>query len=256
VSYSTSYRLGEIRRRLSPSVVHWFARLGSTNTRAAEMARSGALKPPALVLTGWQIAGRGRGTNTWWSSAGSLTVTFCFPCQPDRPAHHLPLIAGVSIRRTIDAIAHIPDLKLKWPNDLLHQGRKLAGLLCERVAACELVGLGLNVNLRAASAPPLLRNKITSLTEITGRHFDHTMLVAAIGEALGKDLAAATSLETVLAEYSKYDALHGQTVRVTDTDGSLLNGIAEGLDETGRLIVRSGRTAQHVIAGHVDAVTR
>lgn len=217
------------------------------------MARTQKLQAPAIVLTGWQVAGRGRGTNTWWSSAGSVTVTFAFPIVESRPPHHLPLLAGVAIRRTIEETTGIADIKLKWPNDLLLDGRKLCGLLCERVGACDLVGMGLNVNLDIASAPPLLRPRITSLSEITHRQIDQSTILLRVSNALQHAIANPTPLETILQEYNRHNALTGRRVSVRNFDHPPMSGLCEGLDEQGRLILRSGNKLHHIVAGHVEA---
>jgi BirA family biotin operon repressor/biotin-[acetyl-CoA-carboxylase] ligase len=184
-----------------------------------------------------------------------MTVTFAFAEIP-RPAQELPLIAGVSVRRILAQVSGLSDLKLKWPNDILYSGRKVGGLLCERVNGIDLVGVGLNVNLDVAAAPPLLRNRITSLKEVTGRTFEHTALLIEIGRDLSAELVRGASLESIIAEYALHDALAGQTVHVTEPDGTSRSGVAGGLDDTGRLIIRNGRAAHHVVAGHVEASVR
>src|SRR3954453_3458694 len=78
------FDLRRLRNELKPVKLHWFPRLRSTNDHAAALRRRGELFAPAVVLTGRQIAGRGRGSNSWFSSrsrGGSLTVTFVFPVE-------------------------------------------------------------------------------------------------------------------------------------------------------------------------------
>jgi BirA family biotin operon repressor/biotin-[acetyl-CoA-carboxylase] ligase len=253
---SSRYRLAELRPALAPATIHWFARLGSTNTRAAELVRSGELTPPAVVLTGWQVSGRGRGTNTWWSSAGSMTVTFAFPANAVRLAHHLPLLVGVVVRRvatdTLAAIGTQARIQLKWPNDLVVGGRKLAGLLCERIGTTDLVGVGLNVNLDVANAPPLLQPKITSLLSLGGRTLDHTRLLARLGRELSATMASPPPFAQVLEEYRQHHALTGKHVTISDPGNGTMRGICDGLDEEGRLILRSGKHLERVVSGHVE----
>jgi len=93
-----SFHLDRLRREIKPLRLHWFPRLRSTNDHAAELRRRGELFAPAMVLTGCQLAGRGRGSNTWWSRAGVLTVTFVFPIDAHVAPHQLPLLAGLAIR--------------------------------------------------------------------------------------------------------------------------------------------------------------
>src|SRR5205085_1483838 len=111
-------------------------------------------------------AGRGREANTWWSSGGSLTVTFVLPVDPQIAPHQLPLIAGLAARNAAAELTGDEHIQLKWPNDLLYRGRKIGGLLCERVLKADLIGLGLNVNLAPGRAPKDLRYRINSLSRI------------------------------------------------------------------------------------------
>jgi BirA family biotin operon repressor/biotin-[acetyl-CoA-carboxylase] ligase len=75
-------------------------------------------------------------------------------------------------------------VRLKWPNDLLVDNRKLGGLLCERVRKADLVGLGLNVNVDPADAPPDIRDRVTSLRAIVGRPLDMTDVLVAVAAEL------------------------------------------------------------------------
>src|SRR5688572_30222561 len=157
-----AFKLATLRHDLKPFKLHWFPRLRSTNNHAAELRRRGGLFAPAVVLTGRQVAGRGRGSNAWWSAAGSVTVTFVFPVEEHLSPHQVPLLAGLAVRDAAAELVGDDRVALKWPNDVLYDGRKLAGLLCERVSKADLIGVGLNVNNHPREAPPALRRQITS----------------------------------------------------------------------------------------------
>src|SRR3954471_4200014 len=150
---SSSFQLDQLPRTIKPFRLHFFTRLRSTNDHAAALRKRGKLFAPAIVLTAHQLAGRGRGSNSWWSGPGSLTVPFVLPVHEHRLPHQIPLIAGLTVRNALAAHSGIDDIQLKWPNDLLHNGKKLAGLLCERVDRIDLIGLGLNVNLEMKQVP-------------------------------------------------------------------------------------------------------
>ncbi len=234
--------------------VYWYSRLGSTNVRAAELARARELDVPSITLTGWQVTGRGRGTNTWWSSTGSLTVTVALPSHASRPAHQLPLLVGVIVRRTIAAATGVEDVMLKWPNDLLHHDRKLGGLLCERVNGVDLIGLGLNVNLNIAAAPPLLRERITSLSNIIGKPVDQTEMLLTLIRALVTELDRPREWHDVLGEYNRHHFLTGRQISVSNFDHPQISGFCIGLDPDGRLILKSGNKLHHIISGHIEYV--
>jgi BirA family biotin operon repressor/biotin-[acetyl-CoA-carboxylase] ligase len=252
-----SFDLKRLRASLKPFRLHWFSRLRSTNDHAAELRRRGGLFAPAVVLTGHQTAGRGRGAHAWWSGPGCVTVTFVLPIGDDVQPHQLPLVAGLAVRNAAAELAGNDAVQLKWPNDLLYDGRKLAGLLCERVENADLVGLGLNVNLDAAEVPGPLRDRVTSLSMISGRPIDLTTALATVASHLHRMLArrAEQPFSAVLREYDRHHALVGRTVSVIDgTDATAVSGRCEGLDEMGRLLLRSRTQVHRIISGQVQAI--
>src|SRR5439155_13764514 len=94
----SSLDLRRLRELCKPFRVHFFPRLRSTNDHAAVLRKLGKLFAPAMVITARQIAGRGRGSNSWWSGAGCLTVTFVMPVEEHLDAHQVPLVAGLAVR--------------------------------------------------------------------------------------------------------------------------------------------------------------
>lgn len=250
---STGFDLLKLRAGLKPFRLYWFPRLRSTSDHAARMRAEGRLFAPSVVLTGHQLAGRGRGTNSWWSGAGGLTVTFCLPIDPELQPHQIPLLAGLAVRRAAARLSGSEEIRIKWPNDILHDGLKLAGLLCERISRVDLVGVGLNVNTDPARAPLNLRNKVTSLAALLGRSVDLSDTVVEVGRQLQLLLVRREegSFGTLLREYDRHHALNGRRVRVTDNDAAA-EGVCEGLDPEGRLLLRSESDVKRVLAGHVE----
>src|SRR5205085_5318376 len=113
--------------------------------------------------------GRGRGANTWWSDAGTLTATFALPAQPAHPPQELPLRVGVATRRALSRWIDHGRLQIKWPNDVLADGRKLAGVLCEHMHDADVVGIGVNVNTDLRRAPDEVRQRAVSMRDLIGR---------------------------------------------------------------------------------------
>ncbi len=248
------FNLSRIREGLKPFRLNWFPRLGSTNDHAASMRRQGRLFAPAVVLAGRQTKGRGRGSNVWWSSGGSLTVTFALPVDKNIAPHQLPLIAGLAVRNAVADLTGDNGVQLKWPNDLLYGGRKLAGLLCERIDKADLVGLGLNVNLDPAQAPAHLRERVTSLSVVANRSFELTEVLIGVSQHLRQMLArgAERPFAEILREYDSHHALNGRRVTVAVNEGEVpLSGRVEGLDDMGRLLLRSRSQLHHLISGQV-----
>ena len=248
------FHLEPLRNSLRPFRLHWFPTLRSTNDHAAEMRRAVDLYAPAVVLTGRQTAGRGRGAHVWWSGAGCLTVTFVLPVDDQLLPHQIPLLAGLAVRNAAAALSGSDRISLKWPNDLLYEGRKLGGLLCERTDKVDLVGLGLNVNLDPATAPKALRERVASLAEVRGEPLDMTDTLATVASHLHRmwSRGAGHPFGAVLQEYDAHHALVGRRVSVVDGGAGTVSGRCEGLDGMGRLLLRSRSKLRHVVAGHVQ----
>ncbi len=249
-----SFNLDRLRTGVKPFRLHWFSRLRSTNDHAAVLRKRGELFAPAIVLTAHQTAGRGRNTNTWWSGAGTLTVTFVLPIDEQLSPHQLPLIAGLAVRNAAAQLSDNDAIQLKWPNDLLYRGRKLAGLLCERVHKADLVGLGLNIN-PDPHTPRNLRDQIISLAEIAGTSaLDKTEVLIAIAKQLHPMLTrrAQQPFAKILREYDQHHALVGKRVTILGNGSGSTSGVCQGLDSMGRLLLRSSNGELHrIIAGQV-----
>jgi BirA family biotin operon repressor/biotin-[acetyl-CoA-carboxylase] ligase len=248
------YPISTMRPQLRPFHLHWFSRLRSTNDHAAVLRRRGDLFAPSIILTGHQIAGRGRGSNTWWSGIGSLTATFVIATNDAIAPHQVPLLAGLAIRNAAAELTGDSAISLKWPNDLLFEGRKLAGLLCERLERVDLIGLGLNVNLDRTEAPPGLRDRITYLSQIVGKPLDQSVVLASVAKHLHRSLSrsAGRPFAEALTEYNRHHALTGRRIAVSGVPGEeRVVGVCRGMDSIGRLLVRNPSGTQHIIAGHV-----
>jgi BirA family biotin operon repressor/biotin-[acetyl-CoA-carboxylase] ligase len=172
--------------------------------------------------------------------------------------HQLPLVSGLAVRNAAAELTGNDDIQLKWPNDVLFQGRKLAGLLCERVHKADLIGLGLNVNLDSATAPvpASLRERVASLSEVARRPVDVTHALSTVAARLYRMIGklADQPFEQVLREYDVHHALVGRAVSVMDgADDTNLSGRCEGLDGMGRLLLRSRSGLHRVISGTVTA---
>lgn len=224
--------------------VHVVEVTGSTNADLALDARRGAPGGRVLVAEN-QRAGRGRLDRSWVSPAGA-GLTFSVLLRPEAPAARLgwvPLLAGVAL---VDALGEqIGDLRgrmaLKWPNDLLIDGRKAAGILAEAVPAPGgppgiVVGIGLNVSTRASDLP----SGATSIAiALDGRPTpDREALLVAILRHLGERVAAwRTDPDRLPAAYRSACATLGRPVRVEMPDGGAVTGVAEQVDADGRLVV-------------------
>ncbi len=248
------FRLNELRTGIKPFRLHFFPTLRSTNDHAFAMRIRGDLYAPAAVLTPRQTAGRGRGMHVWWSSAGCLTITFVFPIHDHHQPHHIPLLAGLAVRDAAAEISGKGSIQLKWPNDVLFDGRKIAGLLCQRLERADLVGIGLNVNMDPAGAPKDLRDRVGSLRQVRGHCIDMTLATCVLARHLHAMLSHRPQhpVAHLLQRYDEHHALVGRKVTVLNAPGEpAVSGICEGLDTIGRLRLRHGSTLHRVLSGQV-----
>jgi BirA family biotin operon repressor/biotin-[acetyl-CoA-carboxylase] ligase len=212
----------------------------STNERARELALGGA-PHGTLVTADEQSAGRGRQGRAWSAPPGSGVLMSLVVRDLDERSAALPLAAAVAV---CEALAPL-DCRIKWPNDVWLERRKLAGILVEGrpQEGWAIVGIGLNVSTAPDQLPAVLRETATSL-RIAGVERDREEVLAALLEALGRRLGQPP--EEVLPAWRERDALRGERVRWRDGEGE-----AAGIDETGALIVETNAGRVKLDAGEV-----
>ena len=139
----------------------------------------------ALVVAEEQTAGRGRLGRSWFAPAGT-SLLCSLQLRPDTPTERLPELTGVAARACADAIAALTGLEpaLKFPNDVLVGGRKVAGILAEARDGRVVLGVGINVNVPADELPEDVDRPATSLLVETGRELDRAELLAELLERL------------------------------------------------------------------------
>lgn len=223
-----------------------FDRLGSTNDEVR--ARPATWR---VVVAEVQDAGRGRLGRAWTTTPGSsLAVSVLVP-PPASGASWVPLLAGLAVHRAVDEVAGVVTA-LKWPNDVLVPGdddRKLAGLLCEWTEAGVVVGMGLNVDTARADLP---LDTATSLRAAGAPGVDRAALLTAYLVHLARVLAEDTGPGgTAQTAYVATCATVGREVEVHEPGGTVRHGVATGVDDAGRLTVRSGEGVTAVSAGDV-----
>ncbi len=224
----------------------------STNDEAARQLAAGR-PAPFVILAREQTRGRGRLGRVWHSEAnGNLYVSFAF--RPRLAPQRMPtftLWMGVNL---CELITNFCGAKpgLKWPNDLLFDGRKAGGMLTEaRVDSDQIrdliFGLGLNVNGNPTHWPADLARRATSLAQQTGTRLDLNRFTAAL---IGRVFLAynrfieGDHLKTFAESWNHHDVLHHQTVAVLQGNRRII-GIAGGIDDVGSLIVRDDRGRAH-----------
>ncbi|HZB66800.1 MAG TPA: biotin--[acetyl-CoA-carboxylase] ligase [Ornithinibacter sp.] len=238
--------------------VEVFDRLGSTNDEVRAHPRAWR-----VVVAQRQDAGRGRLGRSWTTTPGTgLAVSVLVPPPASGPAW-APLLAGLAVHRAVLEVADLPTV-LKWPNDVLVPSdgdRKLAGLLCEWTPQGVVVGLGLNVGTRREDLP---LDTATSLhaagasgssgtpgdpnTPAVDRASVLTAYLVHLARLLSDDTGPGGAVQ---AAYAAACSTVGREVEVHEPGGGVLTGMATGVDDAGRLAVRTAEGRYAVSAGDV-----
>lgn len=237
------------------------------------MARYGEIGPGTLLLAGTQTAGRGRVGHDWHSEPDTgiyatlvlspaefrstdASVIQCGAVQGFQPGW-LTLAAGVAVHRALSALTG-PDaegaLDLKWPNDVLWNGRKVCGILAESEAGggeIVFVVLGIGINVGQGRFPDTIRDRAVSLRMITGIGYSRRDVLTRLLDALDPTLSmlAGGRAREVLGEWERASSYaRGRQVE-TRTPGGPLRGVTEGLDPDGALRIRTPDGVVHAVHG-------
>ncbi|MEX2578051.1 MAG: biotin--[acetyl-CoA-carboxylase] ligase [Verrucomicrobiales bacterium] len=234
---------------------------GSTNDDLLERLRKREAGHLDLIVTESQSSGRGRRGDRWEGGDGrNLLFSLALRLEEDRKVwSRLPHVAAFVVGTAVESI--LPPgaaVEAKWPNDLLVGSRKLAGILVETTllaGAFAVVGVGLNVNMRASEWPAPLRPFTTSLYEVLGCESSRWFLLGLIMEGFLEHYPDKTAnFAPVLDWISERDFLKGKDLKVTS--GNLeISGRSRGLGKDGELLLEEeGGTIRPVISAEKIAV--
>ncbi len=230
----------------------------STQRVVRELARDGAPEG-TVALADRQVRGRGRRQRGWVSLPGgvALSVLLTPRIAPDRISQFL-LLAGVA---AAEAIAEQSDTRpgLKWPNDVLLQGKKIGGILAEMSSDAEriehvILGMGLNLNTPAEAIPPEIRDQATSVLAATGTDVSRPGLVRDILIRLERfyHLLLREGPSPLREEWLRHNVTLGRRVRA-ETDSAVIHGIAEDIEDSGALLLRDESGERHrLLAGDIS----
>lgn len=260
------FDLDRIRQASFVRAVEWHDVISSTNDRGMELARSAELVTPTLILAGEQTAGRGRGSNRWWSDRGALTFSLVFDPDADlarRGANALEsdrwpriaLAAGVALCDVLQAAVPHSSCSLKWPNDVLLAGKKVAGILVEVPPAAPpaprrlVLGMGWNVNNSLSAAPAEVQAAGTSFRDEAKIEFDISRLLIDWLEHFARHLRALAAGDGALpARWQSLCALNGQEIELF-SGTRRVSGICGGIDDDGALLVTTANGLERLYAG-------
>jgi BirA family biotin operon repressor/biotin-[acetyl-CoA-carboxylase] ligase len=242
----------DLDTRLIGRRVIYYPSVASTNELAKIEARWGAVEG-TVIIAGEQTAGKGRLKRAWLSPRGSLALSFIlYPALEHLPS--LIMVASLAVARSIKAVTGL-EAGIKWPNDILLNGRKVCGILVESEVRGEavdyaVIGIGVNVNLRVSDFPELLPTA-TSLSQEMGRE------VSLLGLVRGLLVEIERLYLALLGGGSIYEAWRDSLVtlgkRVYVVSGKASgSGIAESVAKDGSLLIRRpDGSLNRIVAGDV-----
>jgi BirA family biotin operon repressor/biotin-[acetyl-CoA-carboxylase] ligase len=240
-----------------------FDELESTSDLARSMIQEGSPPLPMAVRALRQTVGRGQRDSRWWSDEGSLTFTLVIdPSAHGLRLEHHPRLSLMTAVAVIEAIAALglsaPGIGIRWPNDVEAGGKKLGGILPERVETDGghrlLIGIGLNVLTRLELAPPAVRPMAASLAAMQPESPDPELLPRTLAEILSRferKLSRLAADDPDLArQWDSLNLLRGQAVRVA-LGPRILEGKVRAIDAEGALCVDDGLEVHRLFGGQV-----
>ena len=224
----------EIRHERFGAPHRHFARTDSTNTRARELAEAGAAHG-TVVTAAEQTEGRGRQGRVWTAPAGKGLLYSAILRPLDERHLLLPLAVPIAVCEAAESLRPEVACRIKWPNDVWLEERKLAGILIEARPqdGWAVIGVGINLSVEPDEFPAELRWPAISLG--VGREAARLALDSALDRWVEEDT------ETILSEWRSRDALHGREIAWHDGSGTAAadehSGVADGVDDRGNLLV-------------------
>ena len=209
---------------------------------------------PRVCIAEYQTAGRGRFVRSWQAPFGqSILLSYLYPCYED-----VSTLTGLSLMIAVSlaSVINHPDLKIKWPNDLYLNNKKLAGILIEVRAQSHaetkvVIGIGININNNFDSNQKLgLDGLAASLSGVINKNLDRNKLIINLLNQLEKDLIIfkQKGLPAFLEKFEKLDYLKGQEITLTQHQNKH-TGIMMGIDSKGALLIKENDEVKSFSAG-------
>ena len=229
----------------------------STNTQAKSLGEGDAPNG-TLVVAGKQESGRGRRGRSFESPAGTgifMTLLLRPEIEPQN-ASMLTLVSALAVAKGIEHMVDLP-VQIKWPNDIVINGKKVCGILTEMSAQMDYVNyivIGIGINVGTEEFPEEIKDVATSIYLESGKHVNRAMLIEKIWEEFEDyyELYEKTQdLSSLVKEYDSYLVNRGQKVRVLDSKEPY-EGKAMGITDRGELIVDTWEARRLVSAGEVS----
>ena len=192
-----------------------------------------------VLVTEFQSAGRGRLDRTFSAAKGSALL-FSFYIEPTRTQTEwgfIPLLAGLSVAQVLNTKTHSDNFSTKWPNDILVNGKKVAGLLAEVSGTGVIVGIGINVSMTQEELPV---PTATSLYLASGENFDRNALLADLLNTFLNNFQKWESGADLRESYRALSSTLGSQIEISRPDGTSNRGSAIDIDLSGALVLAGG----------------
>lgn len=224
-------------------VLHRFTSLDSTNEEAL---RRGAV-PGEAIIAETQTGGRGRAGRDWQSPPGNLYATLCAAAPVQGTPAHLAFVAALAVHGTLSALAPGCGFSLKWPNDVMANGRKLAGILIESGRAGYAVGIG--INLVSTPSADTVRVPATDLRSASGLDLRPDDLLPSLCRNFGhwRDRLDGEGFAPLKTAWLASGHRIGDTIAASTGTGRI-DGRFAGLDDSGALLLDDTTGTRHAIA--------
>lgn len=253
-----------LRTKILGRKIFVYESLDSTSTTAMHLAEEG-MKDGTLVIAEEQKKGRGRLERVWFS-APEKSLTFSLVLRPNLPPTYMPLltiVASLSLARCLQDMGF--NATIKWPNDVLLEGKKVVGILTEArteqdFMSYAVLGIGVNVNISEEEIPSEIKDQSTSLASVMGKKISRLRLLQDILYNLEKYYIQLKEMqiEAIIEEWSSFSALTGRWVEVIKKDGmEPLSGIMIGTDNYGAMLLRTPEgIIETVVCGDVQVLNK
>ena len=252
----------EVKNSLSTKIlgsdIKYFTTTDSTNNQAKKLALDGAVDG-TIVISEEQNGGRGRLSRSFFCPKYKC-IWFSVILRPDFLPQEAPkctLLAAVAVTKAIYDVTGVK-VGIKWPNDILYNGKKLVGILTEMSAEMErinyiVLGIGIDVNISVEETPEDIRDIMTSLSQITGKKVSRLELLNKLLYHLEQlyIMAQKQSFAPILDEWRKYSITLNQEIKVI-SGNDVTYGEAVDIDDDGALLVKINGQIKRVLAGDVS----
>lgn len=237
--------------------IYYFGSIDSTNTKAKELAEEGH-PSGTLVVADRQTAGKGRRGRSWESPSG-IGIFMTLMLKPEINPNHasmLTLVAAMATTRAIRRVTGVPAM-IKWPNDIVMNGKKVCGILTEMSAQFDYINhivIGIGINVHNEDFPEEIAQTASSIYLESGQHIHRASLIEAFLEEFEDVYAEYLKTEDMEGLQKEYDAMlvnRGRQVRVLDPKEPF-EGKAMGITKKGELIVDTWESRKLVSSGEVS----